>query len=261
MQQAQTAFERYDLPFSESCWIFASNGVSLLKHTEGRVSYKQPDYGLLRELVQQGKIDTLHTWGDFPSGGFSRKLAAEGYSLLRGQIKFAAWTAHGGLKDLQNLSPLGQGDIADSEYYHMDYTEALGVRFFCRNIDIDVSRPSRHILLHSKYFKRFRGPTKREAASITLESLPRQIELAERKNMWHRPPDNVIIYTHFYALLDHGSPLGYRPAKQFTVSDATDDCLRQLAERRDKGEIEILRLSDLLNSILTARTRRTHVGC
>jgi len=85
MQQAQTTFDEYNLPFSESCWIFAENGVSLLKHTDEGISYKHPDCEFLKALIQQRKIDSLHTWGDFPRGGFSRRMASIGFSLLEGQ--------------------------------------------------------------------------------------------------------------------------------------------------------------------------------
>ena len=249
MRQAQARFEEYGLPFSESCWILAENGVSLLASANGMVTRKQPDYDFLVGLIEQGKIDTLHTWGDFPNGGFSRELASKGYPLLDKRVGFGAWTAHGGLNDLQNLAPLGQGDITESNYYHMDYTQSLGVRFFCRNIDIDVSRPSREVLLDGKYFRRFRGPPKSEAYSITFDWFPRQIKLAERRSIWHKSPDDVIIYTHFYAQREDKTPLRSRPAEDFAVTDATDKCLRELAERRDRGELEILRISDLLNRL------------
>lgn len=250
MRQAQERFEKeYGLPFSESCWIFSESGVSLLDYevdNDTSCKCKHPDYDFLVGLIKKGKIDTLHTWGDFPDGGFNRTMASLGYSLLeKDQVKFTAWTAHGGVNDFQNLSPLGLGDCEGSEYYHMDYTQKLGIRFFCRNTDIDVSSPSRQIIADGRYFRRFRGPTKQEAYVINLQWLPRQIELAEKKSMWHRSPSTVILYTHFYAEEDK-TGRGSRSVEEFTVPDGADQSLRELAERRDRGELEILRLSDVL---------------
>ena len=252
MRQAQEKFEKdYDLPFSESCWVFSKNGVSLLEYEAGddaSCKRKQPDYDYVVGLIRRRKIEVLHTWGDFPDGDFNRSMAALGYSLLeKDQVKFTAWTAHGGVNDLQNLSPLGLGDREGSDYYHMDYTEKLGIRFFCRNTDIDVSRPSRRIIVNDRYFKRFRGPTKQEAYVINLQWLPRQIELAEKRSLWHRPPDTVILYTHFYSLEDEISKSS-RPVEEFKVPENADRSLRTLSERRDRGELEILRLSQVLVS-------------
>lgn len=246
MRQAQDKFEEYGIPFSESCWIFAKNEVSLLEYGE-EVTYKKPDYDFLKPLIEEGKIDTLHTWGNFPDGDFNARIARLGYELLQNtSIRFKAWTAHGGLKDYQNLSPLGQGDVKNSPYYHMDYTQQLGLRFFCRNVDIDVLRPAKNVIVNQRYFRRFRGPTKEQAYSITLKWFHKQIEMAERRNLWHHSPDDVIIYTHFYAKDDVDSPHRSVPVHEFEIPDSADRCLRQLAERRDKGELKILRLNDLL---------------
>lgn len=247
MRQAQAKFDEYALPFSESCWVFAKSGVSLLDYGD-RVTRKHPDYEFLEKMIASGRIDTLHTWGDFPDGSFSRGLAAKAWELLKDTaIRFQFWTAHGGTRDYQNLSSLGQGDVQNSPYYHMDFTQQLGLRFYCRNDDIDVTRPSRNLLSENRYFKRFRGPTKQEVHSITLKWFHRQIELAERRTLWHRPPDDVIIYTHFYAKEDNTSPLKWVPMSEFEIPEQADTCLRKLAERKDRGELQVLRLGELLS--------------
>ncbi len=255
MRQAQEKFKEYGLPFSESCWIFAKNHLSLLDYVGGEAVRKQPDYDFLKSLLDGGRIDTLHTWGHFPEGEFSRGLARHGFGLLKDtSIRFKFWTAHGGERDYQNLSPLGQGDVKTSPYYHMDYTEQLGIRYFCLNTDIDVTIPARKVLIGHN-FKRFRGPTKAQVRAITLKWFHKQIELAERRTIWHPAPKDVVIYTHFYAQENPSAQYGWLPMEEFRVPENADNCLRKLAERRDKGELEILTLHELFDRIAQPHAR------
>ena len=238
MFQAQDAFDGYGIPFSESCWVYAEGQVNLAEHR----SFLEP-------LILDGKIDTLHTWGDYPDGGFLRK-DAEMACFEHGDLlsHLVAWTAHGGYNDLQNLFPLGLGDDPRTPHYHMDFLTKLGINYFSRNTDIDVTRPARKVL-HDSFFRRFRGPTKAQIYSVTLDHLPLHLAMAEKKRFLHRSPHDVVLYTHFYHRQEGGVHSQSYPISEFTVSDRIDGCLSKLAERRDRGELEILRLRELLDDL------------
>ena len=223
MCEAQDAFGSYAIPFSESCWIFAQNGVSLLDYdTEVKPS---KDYMLLSQMIRNKQIDTLHTWGDFPNGGFSRDLAIKGFKHIE-HLKFPVWTAHGGYNDSQNMRPLGEGDVVESSLYHLDITQKLGVKYFNLNTDIDVHQlPTNPV--RGNRLRRFRGLSKKEAYSININYLPEQIGMIDNIEQFG-DIDLVILYTHLYATEEPNSVERWKAVDKFKFSDRVDKCLRDL---------------------------------
>lgn len=234
MLQAQDVFSSYGIPFSESCWVYAKNGVSLLDYDisiRGISTEQSCYYDSLRNLIKDGRIDTLHTWGDFPTGDFDRALAVDAMELLDEDIRFKAWTAHGGYNDLQNLSPLGLGDSEGSTQYHMDITKKLGIKYYNLNTDIDVQQINTAPINYGR-FRRFRGLSKEQAYSINIEYLPEQIRMINMIDI-HNSVDLVILYTHLYATERPDSKERWEAVETFKLSDRVDKCLRDLLDRED----------------------------
>jgi hypothetical protein len=200
-------------------------------------------------MIDEGKIDTLHTYGDFPNGGFSRDLLLKALKLIRQPVRFSAWTAHGGKNDLQNLRPLGLGDVKDSKYYHMDITASLGIRCFCTNLDVVVGAPPRSVFREDTYnhLLRYRGFKKEQVRSVNFTHLSAQIKLAENLLPFWARNTTLVMYTHLYARTDASAPYGWLPVDEVKVTPEVDECLNDLAERRDSGEIRILTLRELLD--------------
>ena len=248
----------YGIPFSDSLWIFGQRTglLSLLsfeRTNDGYCVAKRPEYMDLVGFVKSGKIDTLHTWGDFPYGGFERKLVEQAMPHLKG-LNLVAWTDHGGFSDLQNLLPLGRGDVP-GKYYHLDYCHELGIRYYSRSIDTTVFRSASRLFTkcgYGFYFKRFRGPPKWHVNSICLTDLPQQIKMAEKNSLWHRCSADIIILTHLYAHPNPMMPEGWESLAPETYSshlpDEVDSCLRKLANKVDSGTLEILRFKDLVDT-------------
>lgn len=91
----------------------------------------------IREYVQNGWIDSLHTYGDFSriENVFRRKLAEAALKELASkEILLDVWIDHGDQYNRQNFAqyyrcPYQQGDDPNSPAYHTDLLIAYGVRY------------------------------------------------------------------------------------------------------------------------------------
>ncbi len=131
------------LPIGDSFWMY-----DLQKNHNKAFSYfdnikgKKADYApAMRELIQAGILDVLHSYGNFTAEkDFNRKLALQAIEELdKYNLKLKVWTNHGGLDSSQNIGSqsAGKGDIlveenvADgSSFYHADLLINYGFKFF-----------------------------------------------------------------------------------------------------------------------------------
>jgi len=103
------------------------------------------DAGFIRECIQKGWIDCLHTYGDFSHcGGFERKHAEMAAAEMEKRgISFRVWLNHGDRHNFQNVGAEyveSLGDLPEATApggktypvweYHTDLTTAIGVRYF-----------------------------------------------------------------------------------------------------------------------------------
>tara|TARA_B100000131_G_C18125551_1_gene614542 strand:- start:7127 stop:9133 length:2007 start_codon:yes stop_codon:yes gene_type:complete len=88
----------------------------------------------LNVMARRGEIDSLHTYGNFSTDDFSftRKVAEEALKYFsKSGIKFPIWVNHGDERNSQNLAYYHymEGDIPESESYHVDLMMELGVKY------------------------------------------------------------------------------------------------------------------------------------
>lgn len=98
-----------------------------------------PDAPLIRACLENGLIDTLHSWGAFdrhpPEPAFIRRTAERLTSVcLSAGYKIQVLSAHGGPLNRHNLfartGPTFQGDDPASPYYTGDLVQDLGIRYY-----------------------------------------------------------------------------------------------------------------------------------
>ena len=130
------------LEIGDSFWMFRAEPGREPTYFLEASTKPSPFAPLLRDLIQMGYVDCLHTFGDFNRvGGFRRELAMAAFEELeRQQLKLRVWTDHGDIHNFQNLAtPWSMGDLpfrasADgartpTAEYHADLTLAYGIRF------------------------------------------------------------------------------------------------------------------------------------
>lgn len=91
---------------------------------------------LIREMVDTGYIDTVHAYGDFDDGSFTRRHAEIVVAECdRHGMRFPLWTNHGSDRNFQNLghenlAVYQRGDDPSAPQYHLDLLRRLGIEFF-----------------------------------------------------------------------------------------------------------------------------------
>ncbi len=131
-----------NLDVSDSFWFFSCKPEinDSFTYFDG-LSFEPSRYApLIRELVHEGLLDVLHTWGNFSQrGGFERKYAAKAFEEMTGwKRKPLIWSDHGDIHNLQNLGE-GLGDrkrVSDGTgkeqtvlEYHSDLLTQVGIVF------------------------------------------------------------------------------------------------------------------------------------
>ena len=124
------------LEIADSFWFYDSIGrFSYFKGFSAAPSDQAP---LIREFLQAGYIDSLHTWGDFTNTRFTRALAEPALEeMQRHGLKVTVWTNHGDRHNVQNIDhavPCRRGALPGDPAYHADLLRPLGVRFMWRNL-------------------------------------------------------------------------------------------------------------------------------
>ncbi len=133
------------LPVGDSFWMYDRPGISnaafsYFEDLNGKPSSYAP---MIRDLIQAGILDVMHSYGNFPAiSDFSRKRALVALEeLQRHRLQIRVWTNHGGIESVQNIGALswGKGDIPTHEdngtsgpfdFYHSDLLVDYGVRFY-----------------------------------------------------------------------------------------------------------------------------------
>lgn len=133
------------LSIGDSFWMYDRPGISnaafsYFEDLNGKPSQHAP---LIRDFIQAGILDVMHSYGNFPAiSDFSRKRAIMALQELeKHNLKIRVWTNHGGIESVQNIGSLswGKGDIPTHEddgtsgaldFYHSDLLVDYGVRFY-----------------------------------------------------------------------------------------------------------------------------------
>jgi hypothetical protein len=126
------------LEVGTSLFFFVTNALchSSFGYFQDLSGTPAPEAPLIREMVQAGYIDTIHAYGDFDAGGFTRRHAQRVVDECeRHGLSFPLWTNHGSDQNAQNLghralSVYQQGDDPDSPAYHLDLLRQIGATFF-----------------------------------------------------------------------------------------------------------------------------------
>jgi hypothetical protein len=126
------------LEVGTSLFFFVTNALchSSFGYFQDQRGTPAPEAPVIREMVHAGYLDTIHAYGDFDDGGFTRRhaqLVAD--ECERHALRFPFWTNHGSDKNVQNLGheALGvyqHGDDPESPYYHLDLLRRIGAEFF-----------------------------------------------------------------------------------------------------------------------------------
>lgn len=127
-----------DLELGHSFWFYDATGaceVTVFRGTSGEPSDSAE---LIERLIRAGYVDTLHTYGDFSTGGFRRELAVRALDYLKDRnLAIEVWVNHGWWRGSPNIQQIGHlpeqlGDDPGSSAYHTDLLIPQGVRFVDR---------------------------------------------------------------------------------------------------------------------------------
>lgn len=106
---------------------------------------------VINQYIQNGWIDTMHSYGDFSQINqkntlFKRELAKQGVAVLKSQnIGITVWTDHGNKSNVDNFGAYGkapfyayqQGATPTSKYYHTNWTIPYGIKFVWADLSSD----------------------------------------------------------------------------------------------------------------------------
>jgi hypothetical protein len=120
------------LDIGDSFWVYGPDGT--FSYCRNWSKNRSDDAGFIKECIQRGWIDVLHSFGDFSHAGPppSRELCLQALDLLeQDSIKIHVWTDHGNQRNLQNFRL--QGADPKSVVYHADHTLKYGIRYVWRS--------------------------------------------------------------------------------------------------------------------------------
>lgn len=172
-----------DLEVANSMFFYTTHAEchSSIGYFDGVSGVPSSDAGFLRELAQEGWIDTIHAYGDFDGGGFERRLAEQvAEECSRHGLRFPVFTNHGSERNTQNvghgsLTAYQRGDLSGAAEYHLDITRALGARYFWVDNAIQASAIDTSSLFTTEkardgtdltVFRRYRGLVGKPAPNI-----------------------------------------------------------------------------------------------
>jgi len=156
-----------NLEVGNSFWFFNMTSSPQLSYFKGD-SINETDFApYCRNLLISGHIDTLHTYGNYDEGGFSRRHAEISLNeLTKHNIKTIVWVNHGSSMNTQNLGFFESynGAKPDKEEYHNDLLNAFGVRYAwmgrmthilgqdaSKTINVKVKNSLQKLLFNTKY--------------------------------------------------------------------------------------------------------------
>jgi hypothetical protein len=127
-----------DLEIGTSLFFFVTNALchSSFSYFDAASGAPSADAPAIREMVEAGYIDTVHAYGDFDDGSFTRQhaeLVVE--ECERHGMRFPFWTNHGSDRNFQNLghehlAVYQRGDDPTAPQYHLDLLRRVGAEFF-----------------------------------------------------------------------------------------------------------------------------------
>ena len=121
------------LEVGNSFWFYANSRHEQLTYFEGLTKTPSKFAPIIRELWATGHMDTIHSWGNFDQGGFSRRFAEDGLNELnKYSAKTPVWINHGIELNVQKIGdyPNMHGDDPNHDAYHLDLTIEGGCEFF-----------------------------------------------------------------------------------------------------------------------------------
>ena len=225
------------------------------------------DASQIREYVEKGWIDSLHTYGNFHStkGPFTRELAKAALDELSSkQIRLDTWLDHGGQSIADSFTqycvwPAQQGDNPSSPAYHTDLLITYGARYawgpsrqefgtkiLCVPL---VLRDGRRIWQFSRYHSGATGGKLEDMDSypnkINQQLQECNIERLKTGGLWE------IVANHF------GAPTwfatGERVETRPPFGPEARKALCRLAYAFRRGEIMVLRTSRLLKYYVVSK--------
>lgn len=196
------------VPLSNSVFFYTTHALchasmSYFEEVTPRASQAAP---AIRDWIRAGYIDTLHAYGDFDSGGFTRQQAevvleeCQKYTLT-----LPVWTNHGSNQNIQNighsqLTTYQQGDLPHSPGYHLDLLRAMGTTYFWVDDGLSPTPFFNDILYNQEardgsvlqLFRRYRGLMGKAAPNA--ESFAEQLPLSTL-SQWPGE-QSCILYQH-----------------------------------------------------------------
>jgi hypothetical protein len=243
-----------DMPSSMAYWKGVKPGV--IKDAEQ-----------IRQYIDKGWIDSLHTYGNFNStkGPFTRELAKATLDELSSrQIRLDTWIDHGGESIADNFTQYGvwpaeHGDDPGSPDYHTDLLLAYGVRyawgpareeFGTKELCVPLAlRDGRRIWEFSRYHSGTSGSKLKEMDwypnRIDHQLQECNLEKLKANGLWE------IVANHFGSptWLANGEHVKTRPP----FGPEARKALCRLAYAFRRGEIMVLRTSRLLKYYVVSK--------
>jgi hypothetical protein len=130
-------FSEKKIQISHSVWFFAhnsSNSLNLFDVDNQSKIKKNKNFDLLIRSIEEGIIDTNHSWGNFSSKiNFDRSLIEQAFKLYDIEsLKLPIYTNHGNTNNIQNIgeNDYMQGNKKNSNAYHFDLTKKISYLFW-----------------------------------------------------------------------------------------------------------------------------------
>ena len=131
--------ETMGIKVTDSFWLYSPSGSEMALF-KTNIREKAPKHDELLTDINSGKLNILHSLGDFSSTSTdfipTREMMQEGLEYLKQHANVPLiWTNHGDYGDIDNIVGSGshynfQGDSPSSPIYVIDLLLQYGVRFF-----------------------------------------------------------------------------------------------------------------------------------
>ncbi len=254
--------EEYGLDLEDSFWLFDPLGSELALF-KSSLKQKGTYHDEILEEIRRRRLTILHACGNFDRNTAfqpTRRLLAEGLDYLRRHASIPSiWTNHGDEGNIQNIgwrdATYQQGDLPSSDAFILDMLLQQGIRYFWTDRhtsnDFVFAPPGRagQRIVHQEMtragltinaFVRYRGSLPK---APDAETLGKQLSQAHLEALIAQRGD-VVIYQHWCVhRASDGRAFTARPP---IFPAESKQALQRLARHRDRNELRILPLADLL---------------
>ena len=243
------------LPAGDSFWLFDPTDSSDMALFRNNVSEKAKNHDHLLEQIKNGRVDVLHSLGDFHSvsdiNGYiypSREHVKEALSFLsHNDCHIKIHTVHGNTLNIHNTAygirrRYQHGDLPYSDFFLEDLLKQYGIEFFWSSeLMENLDRPRRIVrpvrsLAGNTLLSFIRFGQWGESAH-TLPSLLRD----EHLNQAIKLEQNLVIFTH-WGVKGRKSPNPDLPLWHEGNLEVFD----RLSKMQREGALKVVRLEDLL---------------